>query len=61
MSLGIHANRLSFDLPDDLFSEGEVKPTRPAKKKATTNGTNGTKKRSASDVCEVGLTRVNSQ
>ena len=31
----------SCDLPDDVFSEGEVKPTRPLNKK----------KRNVSDVC----------
>ncbi|RDW71154.1 hypothetical protein BP6252_07717 [Coleophoma cylindrospora] len=33
------------DLPDDLFGEGEVKPSRPQKKKSA----NGTKKRSATE------------
>lgn len=37
----------SYDLPDDVFTEGEVKPARPVKKK--TNGV--AKKRSAPDVC----------
>lgn len=32
----------SYDLPDDVFSEDDVKPTRPAKK---------SKKRSAPEVC----------
>jgi poly(A) polymerase len=40
----------SFDLPDDCFDPGEVKPARPQKKKAM-NGT--TKKRSATEVCEL--------
>jgi hypothetical protein len=38
---------LSCDLPDDVFGPGEVKPSRPQKKKMA-NG--ATKKRSASDV-----------
>jgi hypothetical protein len=40
----------SYDLPDDLFSEGDVKPTRPPKKK-TVNAV--TKKRAATEVCNV--------
>jgi hypothetical protein len=40
----------SYDLPDDLFSEGDVKPTRPPKKK-TANSV--TKKRAATEVCNV--------
>ena len=40
----------SYDLPDDVFGEGEVKPTRPHKKK-TVNG--ATKKRGATEVCTV--------
>ena len=39
--------RKSFDLPDDVFAEGEVKPTRAHKKKS--NG--GAKKRDATEVC----------
>lgn len=36
---------LSHDLPDDVFNEGEIKPTKPMKKKAM-------KKRNATtDVC----------
>ena len=38
----------SYDLPDDIFGEGEVKPTRPHKKK-TING--AAKKRAANEVC----------
>jgi poly(A) polymerase Pap1 len=38
----------SFDLPDDVFSEGEIKPARVHKKKPV-NGK--TKKRSATEVC----------
>jgi poly(A) polymerase len=38
----------SYDLPSDVFTEGEVKPIRLQKKK-TTNGTS--KKRGATDVC----------
>jgi len=34
----------SFELPDDVFSEGEVKPTKASKKKRA-----GTKKRGASE------------
>jgi len=34
----------SFELPDDVFSEGEVKPTKTSKKKKA-----GTKKRGASE------------
>ncbi|KAE8451181.1 hypothetical protein EG329_004345 [Mollisiaceae sp. DMI_Dod_QoI] len=43
-----HARRLvnSYELPDDLFGEGEIKPTKPQKKKVT-NGS--AKKRPASD------------
>lgn len=41
-------NLNSYDLPDDVFTEGEIKPVRPQKKKAA-NGT--AKKRSAGDVC----------
>jgi hypothetical protein len=37
----------SCDLPDDLFGPGEVKPSRPQKKK---NNNGMTKKRSATDV-----------
>lgn len=37
----------SYDLPDDVFSEGDVKPMRPQKKRPV-NGT--TKKRSAMEV-----------
>jgi len=40
----------SSDLPADLFEEGEVKPTRPQKKK-TANGTS--KKRAATEVCDM--------
>lgn len=36
----------SVELPDDVFEAGEVKPTRPLKKKAT----NGNNKRAAPDV-----------
>jgi hypothetical protein len=36
----------SCDLPDDVFAPGEVKPSRPQKKKTPT----GAKKRSATDV-----------
>lgn len=41
-------SRKSFDLPDDVFAEGEIKPTRTHKKKAI-NG--GAKKRGATEVC----------
>lgn len=39
------ANAASFDLPDDVFQPGEIKPARPEKKKKP-NG----KKRVATDV-----------
>jgi hypothetical protein len=41
---------LSYDLPDDVFTDGEIRPLRPQKKKVL-NG--ATKKRSAAEVCEV--------
>lgn len=41
----------SWALPDDVFEPGEVKPTRPLKKKPG-DGTNGAKKRKApNEVC----------
>jgi len=40
----------SCELPDDLFEEGEVKPARPQKNKKA-NGT--TKKRPATEVCDL--------
>jgi poly(A) polymerase len=40
----------SSDLPDDLFEEGEVKPSRKPKKKPV-NG--AAKKRSATEVCNL--------
>lgn len=40
----------SWDLPSDLYEEGEVKPTRSQKKKAA-NGT--AKKRPATEVCDL--------
>jgi hypothetical protein len=39
----------SYDLPEDLFGDGETKPTRPQKKKPLANG--NSKKRPATDVC----------
>lgn len=38
------------DLPDDVFEPGEVKPVKPAKKKAP-NGNPAPKKRNATEVC----------
>lgn len=38
------------DLPDDVFEAGEVKPSKPSKKKAP-NGTPAPKKRNATEVC----------
>lgn len=41
----------SWNLPDDVFETGEVKPTRPLKKRPA-DGTNGAKKRKApTEVC----------
>jgi len=41
----------SIDLPDDVFEPGEVKPTKPVKRKApAANGNPAMKKRSSSDV-----------
>lgn len=41
----------SWNLPDDVFEAGEVKPTRPLKKRPA-DGTNGAKKRKApTEVC----------
>lgn len=41
----------SITLPDDVFAPGEVKPTKPLKRKAPmTNGDLPMKKRGASDV-----------
>lgn len=41
----------SWNLPDDVFEPGEIKPTRPLKKKAA-EGMNGMKKRKApTEVC----------
>lgn len=39
----------SFQLPDDVFVDGDVKPSRPQRKKSSANG--NSKKRQASGVC----------
>lgn len=39
----------SWDLPDDVFTEGETKPARPSKKSS--------KKRPATEVCQIPMNR----
>lgn len=49
----------SWSLPDDVFERGEIKPTRPLKKKSA-DGANGLKKRKAANevCCDTGLTSM---